>query len=172
MLRFFLLINLLFLISINGFGQCVNPPAVTLTSITGSSCGITPVTLTGNTFGGSATKVTITENGDGSVSPTTATNSPFTFTYTPKSHDIGKNVILTVTTDNPSGKNCVAAKATYTLTVNAIPPAPVVGSITQPSCALVTGSVTLNGLPSSGMWTLTRTQGGLTITGTGINTTI
>lgn len=172
MSRFLILINLIFLISINGFGQCVNPPTVTLTSITGSSCGLTPVTVTGNTFGGSSTKVTITENGDGSVSPATATKSPFTFTYTPKNKDFGNNVIITVTTDNPSGKNCVAAKATYTLTVNAIPSSPVVGTVTQPSCGLGTGSVVLSGLPSGGLWTLTRTQGGLTITGSGTSTTL
>ena len=115
-------------------------------------------------------KVTITENGSGSVSPTSASKSPFSFTYTPKSGDYGKTVLITVTTDYPQG--CVAAKATYTLTVNANPSAPVVGLITKPTCSLATGSVVLSGLPSTGTWTLTRSPGGVITTGTGTSITI
>ncbi|HNX88441.1 MAG TPA: T9SS type A sorting domain-containing protein, partial [Paludibacteraceae bacterium] len=47
------------------------------------------------------------------------------------------------------------------------PAAPVVGTITQPTCVLATGSVVLNGLPS-GNWTIN--PGG--ITGSGISTTL
>ena len=36
------------------------------------------------------------------------------------------------------------------------PPAPIVGTITQPTCTMATGSVDLSGLPASGTWTLTR----------------
>jgi gliding motility-associated-like protein len=172
MARLIILVSLFLLISLNGSGQCVNPPALTLTSIVGSSCGTTSVIVVGNTFGGSATKVTLTEDGDGSVSPTSSTISPFIFTYTPGSKDIGKKVIITVITDNPLGKSCVAVKATYTLTVNATPSAPSVGTISQPTCSVATGSVVLNGLPSSGLWTLTRTPGGVAITGTGTSSTI
>ena len=47
------------------------------------------------------------------------------------------------------------------------PPAtPIVGTITQPTCALATGSVALSGLPASGTWTLN--PGGITGTGTTI----
>ena len=49
---------------------------------------------------------------------------------------------------------------------------PVVGTITQPSCALATGSVALSGLPSVGTWTLTRNSGAVTSTGTGASTTV
>ncbi len=170
MTRVFLLVSLFLLISIKVLGQCANPPTVILSSLSGSACGTTSIMISGNTFGGSATKVTITENGAGSVSPSSATRSPFTFTYTPKSGDYGKTVIITVTTDYPKG--CVAAKATYTLAVNANPSVPVVGTITKPTCALATGSVVLSGLPSTGIWTLTRTPGGVTTTGTGTSTTI
>jgi len=52
------------------------------------------------------------------------------------------------------------------------PPAPVVGTITQPTCQVSTGSVVLSGLPASGTWTLTRMPGGTTTTGTGTSTTI
>ncbi|MEO8517310.1 MAG: T9SS sorting signal type C domain-containing protein [Flavobacterium sp.] len=58
-------------------------------------------------------------------------------------------------------------------TVNPLPSAPVVGTITQPTCALATGSVDLSGLPASGTWTLTRSgTSSATTTGTGTTTTI
>jgi len=166
------LVSLFLLISIKVLGQCVNPPTVTLSSPSGSTCGTTPVTVSDNTFGGSATKVTITENGSGSVSPSSASKSPFAFTYTPKSGESGKKVSITVTTNVPSGSHCPEAKATYTLTINANPSAPVVGTITKPTCALATGSVLLSGLPSTGIWTLTRNPGGVTTDGTGTSITI
>lgn len=63
------------------------------------------------------------------------------------------------------------ATSSSAFTVNIVPPAPIVGTITQPTCALATGSVVLNGLPSSGTWTLTRNDG-VTTTGTGSSTTL
>jgi large repetitive protein len=167
----FILVSLLLIISLEGSGQCVNPPTVTLSSTTGSVCGLTPVTVSGNIFGGGATKVTLTENGDGTLSPTSATASPFSFTYTPKSKDIGKIIVITLTTNIPAGSGCTAAKAIFNLTVNPVTSTPGVGTITQPTCTVVTGSVLLNGLPSSGIWTITRTPGGV-VTGTGTSTTI
>ena len=151
---------------------CANPPAVALSSTSGSTCGITPETVSNNSFSGGATSVTITENGSGSVSPVSSTTSPFDFTYTPVAADAGKVVTITVTTNNPFGTPCTAAIATYNLTVNDIPSAPAIGIITQPTCSEPTGSVVLNGLPSTGTWTLTRTPGGTTTTGTGTSTTI
>ena len=53
-----------------------------------------------------------------------------------------------------------------------VPSAPTSGTITQPTCSLGTGSVVLNGLPSSGTWTLTRNPGNVTSTGTGTTTTV
>jgi gliding motility-associated-like protein len=172
MARAFHLVFLVVFFSTLAFGQCVNGPTVTLSSSGGSTCGVTPVTVSGNTFGGSATKVTLTTNGTGTLSPASATASPFSFTYTPKSGDVGKSVVITVTTNNPSGTPCVAAKATYSLSVDAIPSPPTVGTITKPTCTLATGSVVLNGLPSAGTWTLTRTPGGTTTSGSGTSMTI
>ncbi len=151
---------------------CVTPPTVTLSATSGSTCGTTAVTVSGNIFGGSATSVTISENGGGTVTPATGTASPFSFTYTPVAADAGKVVTITVTTNNPLGSPCTAATAIYTLTVNAIPAAPSVGTITQPTCTEATGSVILNNLPAAGEWTLTRSPGGTTITGTGTSTTV
>ena len=151
---------------------CINPPTLTLSSSTGSTCGITAVTVAGNTFGGTATSVTITENGAGTVVPVSATVSPFSFTYTPTVADGGKTVIITVTTNNPLGSPCSASVATYTLTVNSMPSAPSIGTITHLTCAVPTGSVILNGLPSPGTWTLVRNPGAVTSSGNGTSTTV
>jgi gliding motility-associated-like protein len=151
---------------------CINQPSVTLSSAGSSTCGTNAVTVTGNTFGGSATSVTITTDGVGGISPGTASTHPFTFVYTPAAGDVGKKVTITVTSNNPLGSPCNAATDTYELTVNAIPGDPQVGTITQPTCAVPTGSVNLTGLPASGTWTLTRNPNGVTTTGTGTSTTI
>ena len=166
------LVILFLMISSRLSGQCTNSPTLKLNGESGNTCGVVALSVTGNTFGGSATRVTITENGSGTVSPASATTSPFTFTYTPKAADAGKKVIITFTTDNPLGLPCAAAKATFTITVNATPIAPVPGTITKPTCAVATGSVVLSGLPSAGTWILTRNPDGVTITGTGTSNTI
>ncbi|MGL2992754.1 T9SS sorting signal type C domain-containing protein [Flavobacterium sp. TSSA_36] len=58
---------------------------------------------------------------------------------------------------------------------NTSPSAPIIGTITQPTCVLATGSVALSGLPSSGSWTISATPStaGLTgLTGTNVDNTI
>lgn len=65
--------------------------------------------------------------------------------------------------------------ATAEVVINAqpvTPAVPMVGTISQPSCSIATGSVELTGLPSEGTWTLTRTPGNVTTTGTGSSKTI
>ncbi len=151
---------------------CANPPTLTLSSTGGSTCGTDPVTVTNNTFGGSATSVILAENGSGTLIPLSTSTTPFSFIYTPAAADAGRVVTITVTTNNPLGSPCIAASATYTLTVNAVPAAPSIGTRTQPSCTVPTGSVILNGLPPTGTWTLTRSPGGVTTTGTGTSTTV
>ncbi|MFZ1703295.1 MAG: hypothetical protein WAT79_03055 [Saprospiraceae bacterium] len=47
------------------------------------------------------------------------------------------------------------------------PLAPIVGSITPPTCTMPTGSVQLNGLPVTGSWTLYTYPGGTTTVGSG-----
>jgi gliding motility-associated-like protein len=53
-----------------------------------------------------------------------------------------------------------------TATINTSPSAPVIGTITQPTCGSPTGSVDLSGLPSSGTWTITPSLG-TPVSGTG-----
>ena len=67
---------------------------------------------------------------------------------------------------SPSSSNVVINPAPVT------PAIPTVGTVTQPTCTVLTGSVALSGLPASGTWMLTRIPGGSTTTGTGTSTTI
>lgn len=151
---------------------CVNRPTVSLSSRTGTACGTTPITVTGNTFGGSANAVTITENGAGSVTPETSNTSPFSFTYTPAAGDEGQTITITITSNNPLGEPCVPATATFTLTVNSVPATPVPGTATHPTCTSSTGSVPLSGLPATGNWTLIRNPGNATLAGSGTTATV
>ena len=92
------------------------------------------------------------------------------------------NAILSNPTANPSttttytlkvttAYGCISA-ASAKVTMLPTPTAPTVGVITQPTCAKVTGSVVLNGLPPTGNWILTRTPGDVTTNGTGISLTV
>ena len=150
---------------------CTSAPSLVLSAASGNTCGITPVTVSDNTFG-DATSVTITEDGAGSVDQSTISISPFAFTYTPAIGDGGKVVNITVTTDNPMGSPCSSATSTYVLTVNAIPSPPSVGPVTSLTCTTTTGSVVLNGLPSVGNWILTRYPDNVITNGTSTSTTI
>ncbi|RUT69735.1 hypothetical protein D0817_14020 [Flavobacterium cupreum] len=69
-------------------------------------------------------------------------------------------------------RNSNGCTQTIPVTVNPQPAAPIVGTITQPTCVVPTGSVVLTGLPSTGTWTLTRSPGAVVTTGTGTEITI
>jgi gliding motility-associated-like protein len=47
------------------------------------------------------------------------------------------------------------------------PTPPILGTITQPTCLISTGTVALSGLPAAGAWTVTSTPGGLTLISSG-----
>ena len=149
---------------------CSDPPLITLSSISGNTCGTSEVIVSNNLISGSATLVTITTNGGGTISPVSANVSPFSFTYTPVQSDSGKKIIISFSTDNPLGSPCAEGTAIYTLTVNAIPSPPIPGVVTQLSCKLPTGSVNLSGLPPAGEWILTGNPGSISLTGTGTST--
>jgi gliding motility-associated-like protein len=53
-----------------------------------------------------------------------------------------------------------------------VPTRPVIGTVTQPTCVLPTGSVELSGLPSTGNWILRQYPGGIATTGSGTTATI
>jgi hypothetical protein len=80
--------------------------------------------------------------------------------------------IFTFTVTNASG---CTSPASDNVAINVQPPtptAPTIGTITQPTLNVPTGSVVLNGLPATGTWILTRTPGNTISSGTGTSTTI
>ena len=97
---------------------------------------------------------TITGTGTTGSFSTLAAGSSYTFVVTNSSGCL-------------SGSSAAAIINAQPLT----PSAPIIGLITQPTCAVTSGSVALSGLPSAGTWTLTTIPGG-TITGTGTTGTI
>lgn len=65
----------------------------------------------------------------------------------------------------------VTPRRAVVATINPLPTTPTIGTITQPTCILATGSVVLSGLPAT--WTLTRSgTSSATTSGTGTSTTI
>ncbi|MFZ1703296.1 MAG: Ig-like domain-containing protein [Saprospiraceae bacterium] len=84
---------------------------------------------------------------------------------------INVNTANTYTVTVTDELGCTATSS-RTLTVYTNPTSPVIGTITQPTCTTSTGSVILSGLPSSGSWTITRSPGGTTYTGSGTSYTV
>ena len=76
------------------------------------------------------------------------------------------NITWTVTDACGNSSNC-----SIIVTINPTPSAPAIDSITQPNCITPTGTVVLSGLPS-GTWTLTRSPGAITTSGSGTSTSI
>ncbi|MEP6796485.1 MAG: T9SS type A sorting domain-containing protein [Saprospiraceae bacterium] len=72
------------------------------------------------------------------------------------------------------GRNsvCDGASSSFDISVSPRPSKPLIGSISQPTCAIATGQVTLNNLPSSGEWTVTSIPDGVTLIGTGTSAII
>ncbi len=133
--------------------DCSNPPSVTLNGISGSTCVSTPITISGNSFDGSATEVAVSHNGNGTLNAGTFTVSPFDLTYSPVAADAGKTITITVTTDNPSGPPCSATSANYSLTVNPeiTPTFDPIGPICQGSTPPALPNISANGVV--GTWT-------------------
>jgi hypothetical protein len=123
----------------------VTIPTVTLTQPTSCTSHSGTITVTGLT--GDCFKYSI----DGS----TYTNTTGIFTGVPAG-------TYTVTAINPDG--CISTGTS--VKINGLPSytAPTVGTITQPTCEVGTGSVVLNGLPSTGNWFIN--PGGIAGTGT------
>lgn len=104
----------------------------------------------------------------------------WTVTGSPSGSATGTGTTTTITGLAPGSYTFTVSNGTCTSGSSAsgvinpqptVPTAPIVGSITQPTCSVTTGSVALSGLPSSGSWTVTASPGGATTTGTGTTTT-
>ena len=106
---------------------------------------------------------TLTRNPGGIVA--TSTGASYTVTGIPAG-------TYTFTVTNSNGCTSPASAQVVINTQPAVPTVPVVGTVTQPTCAVTTGSVGFSGLPSTGQWTLTRLPGGDETTGSGTTTTL
>ena len=90
------------------------------------------------------------------------------------------SILVTITASAVSGEifvrgrneACVGIGSSLAVTVLNAPDAPVIGNITQPDCEVSTGSLSIEGLPASGSWTLTRYPDETIITGSGTSTLI
>jgi hypothetical protein len=103
--------------------------------------------------------------GNWTINPGAYTGNSSTFTL--NSQPAG-TYNFTVTDNN----SCISAVSPITIiAVPTTPTAPIVGTPSQPSCSIPTGSVVLSGLPT-GTWTITKSPGGETYTATGSNYTV
>jgi hypothetical protein len=103
-------------------------------------------------------------------------NSSYSYTITPSTGVSRSGSLVTAPAGNytisTTYSGCTSLNTNFTINPQSSGlSAPMVGTITQPSCATASGSVVLNGLPS-GSWLLTRTPGNVTTTGTGTSTNI
>ena len=159
-------------VSLTGTTSCVTPPTITLSSTSGTTCVDDPFTLSGNSFI-NANTITISENGAGSVSPSSVSLSPFSFTYTPDVTDAGTTVTISFTSDNPSGAPCVADIETFTLTVSPLPAAAGIISGTATVCqGASTVAYSVPAIANAASYTWAYSGSGATINGSTNSITI
>lgn len=139
---------------------CASNPTLTFNGTSQTVCGLSTVTVPSNTFGGSATVAYLTDTGAGSVIPSSASTSPFSWQYIPGLSDLNTTVTISGFTDNPLGGSCNSANDTYNISYVANPN-PV---ITSSSANLnVCDSRTITYTPAGG--TLTLVSGPATLVG-------
>lgn len=143
----------------------------TCTSVASSNVVINAQPITPSTptiSAGSST--TFCTGGSVVLTSSSASGNTWSTGATTQSITVSSGGTYTVSVNNGT---CISATSVgTTVTVNTLPATPTIGTITQPTCALATGSVALSGLPASGTWTLTRSPGAVTSTGTGTSATI
>jgi len=104
----------------------------------------------------------------------TITKSPGGETYTATGSNYTVTNLASGTYTFTVSNGTCSSSASTNVVINAVPiqSEPIVGLLVQPTCTVTTGSVTLNGLPSTGSWTLTRIPDGVTLTNSGNTRTI
>ncbi|MEY3236886.1 MAG: hypothetical protein RI883_987, partial [Bacteroidota bacterium] len=139
-----------------------NPAAPVIGTITQPTCILTTgsVALSGLPSSGTWT---VTASPGGATSTGTGTTGNF--------GGLTANTTYTFTVINSNGCTSITSANTVISPIPANPTAPLIGTITQPSCLIPTGSVALSGLPAAGSWTVTASPGGATQTGTGTSVT-
>jgi gliding motility-associated-like protein len=152
--------------TVSSTSAVINPqPATPTAPITGTITQPTCLTPTGTIelSGLPAGSWTVTATPGGATLDGATTSTTFTGLAP------GTNYTFTVT--NNDGCTSVASASVTINPVPGAPTAPVVGTITQTTCTVSTGSVELNGLPS-GSWTLTMNPGAVNTNGSGTTTSI
>ena len=76
--------------------ECDSPPTLNFSENNANSCGLDPVIVRDNYFGGGASEVTIISDGDGELSYSSLDSSPFDFTYAPSESDLGKTIYFRI----------------------------------------------------------------------------
>ena len=137
---------------------CTNPAAPTVGAITQPTCTVPTATVPLSNLPSSGTW-TVTASPGGATISGTGTTANFS--------GLTPSTTYSFTVTNAAGCTSTASSNAAISAIPANPSAPVVGTITQPSCLSPTGTVALSGLPSTGTWTITASPGGLTQTGSG-----
>ncbi|HQH22697.1 MAG TPA: gliding motility-associated C-terminal domain-containing protein [Bacteroidales bacterium] len=115
--------------------------------------------------------VTFCVGGSVTLTSSQATGYLWSTGATGRSITVNTSGEYTVRVRNTQG--CISeASDPVTVTVHLLPQAPLIGAVTHPTCTEPAGSVSLVGLPPTGIWTLTRYGGEVTTTGTGTTTTV
>ena len=125
-------------------------PTAIVTNVTDANCGSLNGTLTIGIVTGGISPYTYSINGSAFTSTTNYTN-------------LAAGTYIIVVRD----ANGCEYSSNATIADPATPGAPIIGSVTQPTCADATGEIILNGLPE-GTWTVNPGA----ITGSGVSTTI
>lgn len=134
-------------------GSAVNIPYTISVTFTAGNVFTAQLSDAGGSFTTPVTLGTLTSIAAGTISGTI-----------PSGTSTGTAYRIRVVSSNPAATGIDNG---VNLTVNATPPAPTVGTITQPTCTVATGSVDLSGLPS-GTWILNPGS----ISGSGSSTTL
>jgi gliding motility-associated-like protein len=143
----------------------VTVPGATRLAPLGAQCSGTQLNFEAFPASGATYAWTVTPPGGTSATPTSGSGQTFSFVPTNTS---GSSVTFPVSVQITH--NSVTCTVNFNPTILPTPTAPVVGAITQPTCATPTGSVALSGLPS-GSWTITASPGGATQNGSGTTAT-
>lgn len=142
--------------------SCVDPAAPTIGTITQPTCTSPTGTVALSNLP-STGSWTVTANPGFATITGSGTTANFS--------SLNPNTTYSFTVTNTAGCTSVASTNAAVNALPTNPTAPVVGTITQPSCLSPTGSVALSGLPSSGTWTITSSPGSMTQSGSGTTTT-
>ncbi|HSD08697.1 T9SS sorting signal type C domain-containing protein [Flavobacterium sp.] len=119
-------------------------------AITNPSCGISETSIAISNLPSGNWTIQVFDSSSSLIKTITGTGT----TYNSTAVFTAGNYTLSVT--NEQGCTSVPS-AVFTINAQPLPlPTPIIGTITQPVCGTPTGSVVINGLPSSGTWTLNQ----------------